>query len=393
MSGTDEKKLLVFISHASEDNAAAKRLTKRLKDDGFDPWLDLERLLPGQDWNLEIEKAMRESGAILLCFSKESVAKESYIQKEYKRAMRIQEEKPEGTIFVIPVRLDECELPFYLREIQWVDYPEDYDRLLAALQIRSGSKSATNKKQSSNDKRQVQLVLDGDFENFDPTKQKDLIGVLAALLHTDVSDIRILKVYSGSIVIILELPTTEANRLEELALKKDFRLMSEKILSIQVEGHETILLSNKEKKSFNTKPTASKSGGSNIIVHGNINVGGDFISRDQYKTVTHNEITNNISSPADFVAALNQLKVEIEVLKSQPNIEPAIARRLNTVEGDITDVITEAEGEAPTAERIKSTLESAKDTMDRMSGSIGSAVTLGTTLGNLALIAWKVFGG
>ena len=77
MSETNEKKLLVFISHASEDNSAAKRLTKRLKDDGFAPWLDLERLLPGQDWNLEIEKAMRESEVILLCFSKESVAKES----------------------------------------------------------------------------------------------------------------------------------------------------------------------------------------------------------------------------------------------------------------------------------------------------------------------------
>lgn len=299
MSETNEKKLLVFISHASEDNSAAKRLTKRLKDDGFAPWLDLERLLPGQDWNLEIEKAMRESEVILLCFSKESVAKESYIQKEYKRAMRIQEEKPEGTIFVIPVRLDECELPFYMREIQWVNYPEDYDRLVAALNLRAGKKSETKKEE--------------------------------------------------------------------------------------------------EKKKKEPKPRTSaspkNSGGPNIVVHGNINVGGDFISRDQYKTVNHNETTNNISSQADFVSALNQLKAEIEALKSQPGIEPTVVRRLNTVGGDITDVITEAESEKPTAERIKSTLESAKDTMDRISGSIGSAVTLGTTLGNLALMAWKIFGG
>lgn len=301
MSGTDEKKLLVFISHASEDNAAAKRLTKRLKDDGFDPWLDLERLLPGQGWDLEIEKVMRESGAILLCFSKESVTKESYIQKEYKRAMRIQEEKPEGTIFVIPVRLDECELPFYLRDIQWVDYPEDYDRLVGALNLRAGKKAEIKKEETSSPKGKKEAK-----------------------------------------------PRT---------------------------------------------PAASKnSDGPNIIVHGNINVGGDFISRDQYKTVTHNETTTNISSPADFVAVLNQLKAEIEALKSQPNIEPAVIRRLNTVEGDITDVITETESEKPVAERIKTTLESAKDTMDRISGSIGSAVTLGTTLGNLALMAMQIFG-
>ena len=59
MSETNEKKLLVFISHASEDNSAAKRLTKRLKDDGFAPWLDLERLLPGQDW---IQTCYADSG-------------------------------------------------------------------------------------------------------------------------------------------------------------------------------------------------------------------------------------------------------------------------------------------------------------------------------------------
>lgn len=297
MSGTDETKLLVFISHASEDNATVKRLTKRLKDDGFDPWLDLERLLPGQDWNLEIEKSMRESGAILLCFSQESVSKESYIQKEYKRAMRIQEEKPGGTIFVIPVRLDECELPFYLREIQWVDYPDGYDRLVAALNQRAGRKAVVKKEEE------------------------------------------------------------------------------------------------KKKEPKPRKPAASqKSDGPNIIVHGNINVGGDFINRDQYKTVTHNETINNISSPADFVTALNQLKAEIEELKAQPNLDSSVARRLDTVEGDIADVITEAENEKPVVERIKSTLESAKDTLNLIKGSIGSAVALGTTLGNLALMALNIFG-
>lgn len=297
MTDSDRKELLVFISHASEDNAAAKRLTKRLKDDGFDPWLDLERLLPGQDWNLEIEKAMRESGAILLCFSEESVSKESYIQREYKRAMRIQEEKPEGTIFVIPVRLDECELPFYLREIQWVDYPAGYDKLVTALSKRAGGKPVAKKPEAKKD-----------------TKPK--------------------------------------------------------------------------------KPAAPRnSGGPNITVHGNINVGRDFISGDQYKTVTHNETINNISTPADFVEALNQLKAEIEALKSQPDVEPAAVRRLNAVEGDIEDVIAEAEKEQPAAERIKSTLEGAKEVMDKLRGSIGSAVNLGTALGNLALMAWKVFGG
>ena len=135
---SEPKRLLVFLSHASEDKPAVRRLCKRLKADGFDAWMDEERLLPGQEWSLEIEKTLRASDAILLCFSAISVAKEGYIQREYKRAMRYQEEKPEGTIFVIPVRLDDSELPFFIRELEWVDFPAGYERLAKALHLRAG---------------------------------------------------------------------------------------------------------------------------------------------------------------------------------------------------------------------------------------------------------------
>jgi len=137
-----KKKLSVFLSHASQDKPIVRELCDRLRNDGFDPWLDQERLLPGQDWDLEIEKALRASDAILLCFSKLSVAKEGYIQREYKRAMRYKEEKPHGTIYDIPVRLDDCEIPFEFQDRQYVDYPDGYDRLVMALKVRTGSAPA-----------------------------------------------------------------------------------------------------------------------------------------------------------------------------------------------------------------------------------------------------------
>lgn len=137
-SQTKKKKLLVFLSHASQDKPLVIELCERLRADGFDPWLDKERLLPGMNWDMEIEKALRASDAILLCFSGLSVEKEGYIQREYKRAMRYQEEKPDGTIYVIPVRLDKCDLPYFIRDIQFVDFPDDYDRLVTSLRLRSG---------------------------------------------------------------------------------------------------------------------------------------------------------------------------------------------------------------------------------------------------------------
>ena len=138
MPGSNEKKLLIFLSHASEDKSPVRELCERLKADGFDPWLDEERLLPGMNWNMEIENALRASDVILLCFSELSIQKEGYIQREYKRAMRYQEEKPDGTIYIIPVRLDRCDLPNFTSDLQFVDFPDGYDRLVVSLNLRSG---------------------------------------------------------------------------------------------------------------------------------------------------------------------------------------------------------------------------------------------------------------
>jgi signal transduction histidine kinase len=243
-----KKKLLVFLSHAREDKPLVRKLYKRLLADGFDPWLDEDRLLPGQDWNFEIEQALRKCDSILLCFSTQSTAKEGYIQREYKKAMDYQLEKPEGSIFVIPVRFDNCEIPFFLRDLQCVDYPSGYEKLVLSLNLRAGkaslrrksSKSAVSSKENI---RQVQLVLEGTFEEFNETRQEDLVSVLASLLRVDSESIRILQVYSGSIIVVVEMPGAAADRLAELAETRDFRLKSQGILAIKVDNEPEISLS------------------------------------------------------------------------------------------------------------------------------------------------------
>lgn len=129
-------KLLVFLSHASEDKTVVRKLYRQLEADGFAPWLDEERLLPGQDWKIEIDEAMKGSQAILLCFSKRSLSKEGYIQREYKKAMDLQLDKPPGTIYVIPVRLDKCGIPNFLTGLHCVDYPKGYEKLVRSLHQR-----------------------------------------------------------------------------------------------------------------------------------------------------------------------------------------------------------------------------------------------------------------
>ncbi|GJQ53356.1 MAG: hypothetical protein HKUEN02_22030 [Anaerolineaceae bacterium] len=122
MMSITNQKFRVFLCHASQDKLVARELYQRLFSEGWiDPWLDEEKLLPGQDWDMEIEKAVEDADAIIVCLSNKSVTKEGYIQRELKFALDIALEKPEGTIFIIPLRFDDCVPPRRLRAWQYVE--------------------------------------------------------------------------------------------------------------------------------------------------------------------------------------------------------------------------------------------------------------------------------
>lgn len=131
--------LRVFLCHASADKPAVRKLHRYLKQRGITPWLDELDLLPGQKWEIEIPKALHSSDVILVCLSKNSVTKEGYVQKEITFALDKASEKLEETIFIIPTKLEECEVPQRLRDYQWVDLfrNDGYKRLMQSLKKRA----------------------------------------------------------------------------------------------------------------------------------------------------------------------------------------------------------------------------------------------------------------
>jgi hypothetical protein len=131
--------LKIFLSYSSSDRSQVRDLYEFLVSHGADPWFDVENLLPGQDWNLEIRKGLEDADVILLCLSKKSVSKEGFIQKEMRLALDRGLEMPEGEIFLIPARLEECDLPFNMRSYQWVDLFTDNGmrKLVKSLNLRA----------------------------------------------------------------------------------------------------------------------------------------------------------------------------------------------------------------------------------------------------------------
>ena len=169
MSNEASHLLKVFLCHASGDKPPVRDLYNRLVVEGVDAWLDQEKLLPGQDWRLEIPKAVQEADVVVICLSKKSITKEGYVQKEIKFALDIAEEKPEGTIFLIPARLEDCTVPERLSRWHWVDLYEEngFIKLLRSLKLRADAVGATieptlyNDSDKESEQRLKQLYTEG----------------------------------------------------------------------------------------------------------------------------------------------------------------------------------------------------------------------------------------
>jgi len=97
--------------------------------------MDKKDILPGEVWEPAIQKAIRSSDFFLVCLSPNSVNRRGQIQKEIKRALNIWEEMLVDDIYLIPVRLEECDVPDSLRRFQWVNLFEadSWARLVQAI--------------------------------------------------------------------------------------------------------------------------------------------------------------------------------------------------------------------------------------------------------------------
>ena len=125
----------IFLSYASEDFGEVKQLYEKLKALNWRPWLDRENLLPGVDWDREINREIKGSHFVLVCLSKRSLTKRGYVQKEIRTALKAFEEVPQGQTFLIPVRLEDCAVPEELTKYHYADIFREngFEKLLKSI--------------------------------------------------------------------------------------------------------------------------------------------------------------------------------------------------------------------------------------------------------------------
>ncbi|WP_270739387.1 toll/interleukin-1 receptor domain-containing protein [Massilioclostridium coli] len=115
--------LKLFISHSSQDKGYANLLYADLKDAGCIPWLDQWDILGGQSIPTEIEKGIDNSDFLLILLSKNSVTS-SWVRAEWESS--IWDENQDKQVRVIPILIEECTIPRFLKTKKYIDFRQDY---------------------------------------------------------------------------------------------------------------------------------------------------------------------------------------------------------------------------------------------------------------------------
>jgi hypothetical protein len=137
----------IFISYSrGKDREHAVTIYRQLAARGYSPWIDEEDILPGQLWDREVESAISGSKIFLALISNETSNSTGVVHDELLTAIEIQKERTDDRLFIIPVRLDDCKIPFLLKRFQWINWFEDTgkERLLKSVAQIMGQSSIEN---------------------------------------------------------------------------------------------------------------------------------------------------------------------------------------------------------------------------------------------------------
>src|ERR1700743_447624 len=96
-----------FIGYARKDVEAARQLYRALVAAGHAPWLDIEDLVPGDDWARRITEEIRTCKQFIALLSTHSINKRGFVQSELVVALETLDTMPVDERFLIPVRLAE----------------------------------------------------------------------------------------------------------------------------------------------------------------------------------------------------------------------------------------------------------------------------------------------
>jgi hypothetical protein len=128
------KRERVFLSYSRADQGSVMQVYDLLEKAGGKPWIDRRNIPGGAQWRMLIERQMRRSKNVLVFLTDHSVKTGGYFWMEMEVAVSLAEHR-RGESFLIPLKLEDCQLPEVLIPYNAISLhgPGGRERLLEAL--------------------------------------------------------------------------------------------------------------------------------------------------------------------------------------------------------------------------------------------------------------------
>ena len=124
-----ESSRAVFLSYASQDAEAAKRIANALRAAGIEVWFDQSELRGGDAWDQKIRQQVKGCHLFVPIISAITQAREEgYFRREWKLAVDRTNDMAEDRAFLLPIVIDgtsdsDARVPEKFREVQWTRLP------------------------------------------------------------------------------------------------------------------------------------------------------------------------------------------------------------------------------------------------------------------------------
>ncbi len=119
----------IFLSYASQDSEAARRICDALRAVGLNVWFDQSALRGGDAWDASIRRQIKECALFVPVISANTQAREEgYFRREWNLAVNRTLDMAEDRAFLLPVVIDatidvNARVPEKFREVQWTHLP------------------------------------------------------------------------------------------------------------------------------------------------------------------------------------------------------------------------------------------------------------------------------